>query len=183
MAPFMGPADAGRDFIRYSDAQLYALARYLYSLEPPPNPNPRDAEARRGEAVFERAGCNGCHPAPLYTNNRLLPAPGFEVPEGAERVDAILPVGIGTDPTLATETRRGTGYYKVPSLRGVWLRDVFGHGGQAASLEEWLDPRRLDDDYVPRGTHMDPGPIRGHTFGLSLSEEDRRALIAFLKTL
>ena len=38
---------------RYSDEQLYALALYLYSLEPPPNPNKFDALARRGKAVFE----------------------------------------------------------------------------------------------------------------------------------
>ena len=30
---------------RYSDEQLYALAMYLYSLKPPPNPNPFDAVA------------------------------------------------------------------------------------------------------------------------------------------
>ena len=30
---------------RYSDEQLYALARYLYSLQPPPNPNRFDALA------------------------------------------------------------------------------------------------------------------------------------------
>lgn len=33
---------------RYSDEQLYALARYIYSLDPPPNPNPFDESARRG---------------------------------------------------------------------------------------------------------------------------------------
>ena len=46
---------------RYSDAQLFALARYIYSLEPPPNPHPRDGQAQAGEAVFEREGCGRCH--------------------------------------------------------------------------------------------------------------------------
>jgi cytochrome c peroxidase len=36
--------------------------------------------------------------------------------------------------------------YKVPTLRGVWLRNVFGHAGQAETLEEWLDPARLKND-------------------------------------
>lgn len=58
---------------------------------------------------------------------------------------------VGTDPGLALETRRGTGFYKVPSLRGVWMRNVFGHEGRAASLEEWFDPARLNQDYVPKG--------------------------------
>jgi len=178
MAPFFGS-----DNVRYSDEQLYALARYLYSLEPPPNPNPVTEESQRGEAIFEKARCSECHPAPLYTNNQLTPADGFQVPDGARETDAIYPFSVGTDPTLALETRRGTGYYKVPSLRGLWYQSVFGHGGQAASLEEWLDPRRLREDYVPRGPHLAPGPVEGHRYGLELPEEDRRALIAFLKTL
>jgi hypothetical protein len=38
------------------------------------------------------------------------------------------------------------------------------------------------DDYVPKGFHLGPGPIKGQ-FGLKLSPDDRQALIAFLKTL
>jgi hypothetical protein len=81
------------------------------------------------------------------------------------------------------QTRRGTGFYKVPSLRGVWYRTGFGHGGQADTLEEWFDPARLNVDYVPKGFHLGPGPIKGHEFGLRLSADDRVDLIAFLKTL
>ena len=58
-----------------------------------------------------------------------------------------------------------------------------GYGGQADTLEEWLDPARLKPDYVPKGFHIGPGPIKGHEFGLTLAPEDRQALIAFLKTL
>lgn len=74
-------------------------------------------------------------------------------------------------------------FYKVPSLRGVWFRNAFGHEGKAATLEEWLDPARLKPDYVPKGFHTGPGPIQGHPFGLNLSAEDKRDLIDFLKTL
>jgi hypothetical protein len=38
---------------RLSDEALYALARYIYSLEPPPNPNPRDDKAVAGERIFQ----------------------------------------------------------------------------------------------------------------------------------
>jgi hypothetical protein len=68
-------------------------------------------------------------------------------------------------------------------LRGVWFRNAFGHTGQADTLEEWLNPARLGGDYVPKGYHRGPGPITGHEFGLKLNEQDRAALIAFLKTL
>lgn len=46
---------------RYSDNQLYALALYLYSLRPPPNPNHFDASAARGRLLFEKLECARCH--------------------------------------------------------------------------------------------------------------------------
>jgi hypothetical protein len=175
------PVQASRQ--RFSDEQLYALALYLYSLEAPPNPNRFDDAARRGQRVFEQSGCAGCHTPPLYTNNKLAPVQGFRVPDKLRETDQILDVSVGTDSGLAMKTRRGTGFYKVPSLRGVWYRNAFGHNGQAETLEDWLDPARLRDDYVPKGFHLGPGPIKGHEFGLKLPVEDRNALIAFLKTL
>jgi hypothetical protein len=179
-APFVGTAD------RYSDAQLYALARYLYSLEPPPNPHPATALTRQGQAVFERERCGRCHTPPLYTNNRLIPAAGFTLPDDHRRSYDVMDVPLGTDPGLALATRRGTGYYKVPSLKGVWYRGPFGHSGWVATLEDWLDPARLRPDYLPtgfKGAGGRPRPVPGHQFGLRLSDEDRRALVAFLETL
>jgi hypothetical protein len=95
-------------------------------------------------------------------------------------------VTVGTDPGLALNSRRGTGYYKVPTLRGVWYRGPFQHSGSIATLEDWFDPRRLEDDYVPtgfRGAGVKTRAIRGHLFGLDLPPAERKALIAFLKTL
>jgi len=171
---------------RYSDEQLYALARYVYSLKPPPNPNKFDALAERGQKVFQDNSCSMCHTPPLYTSNKLTIARDFKSPAGAETKYDILPVSVGTDPDLALKTRRGTGYYKVPSLRGVWYRGMFGHSGWCATLEDWFDPRRVRDDYVPTGFKpygAKTYAVKGHPFGLDLSAEDRRALIAFLKTL
>lgn len=73
-----------------SDGQLYAMALYIYSLKPPSNPNPVDAQARHGEAIFGREGCSGCHPAPLYTNNKLTRATSVRIPEDLRRTDDIL---------------------------------------------------------------------------------------------
>jgi cytochrome c553 len=177
------PAAVSPNLSRYDDAQLYALALYLYSLKPPPNPHPANEQTRRGAKVFEREACTGCHPAPLYTNNQLTPAKGFRVPAELRATDSVLDVSVGTDPTLAMETRRGTGFYKVPSLRNLWLRSLYGHEGSAASLEEWFDPARLQPNYEPKGYHYGPGPIEGHQFGLRLTADDKAALIAFLRTL
>jgi len=171
---------------RYSDEQLYALALYVYSLKPPPNPNKFDRLAQRGQKIFEREGCAGCHTPPLYTNNKLTLAEGFTPPPGADQKYDILPLSVGTDPNLTLKTRRGTGYYKVPSLKGVWYRSMFGHSGWCAKLEDWFDPRRTRDDYVPTGFKpygAKTYAVKGHSFGLDLSAEDKQALIAFLKTL
>ena len=94
---------------------------------------------------------------------------------------------VGTDPALTLTTRRGTGFYKVPSLQGVWYRGPFEHNGSVATLEDWFDPKRLDDNYVPTGWKGPAGTktraVKGHEFGLDLSRDERDALIAFLKTL
>jgi mono/diheme cytochrome c family protein len=178
---FLGSATR-RAQARLSDEALYALASYIYSLEPPRNPNPFDEKAQAGEKIFAREGCVECHTPPLYTNNKLTLAEGFTPPNDAP---ATLE-SVGTDPGLALATRKGTGYYKVPSLKGVWYRGRYLHDGSVASLEEMFDPDRLKDTHVPGGWSL-PGvktrAIKGHEFGLDLSDEDRRALIAFLKTL
>jgi cytochrome c553 len=134
--------------IRYSDENLHTLAQYLYSLEPPRNPNPPDA---RGKSIFEREGCARCHTPPFYTNNERIPA--------AE---------IGTDAHYTTDTPKATGYYKVPSLKGLWYRSALEHNGRAASLEQWFDPNRT---------------AKGHNYGLKLTAEERQSLIAFLRSL
>ena len=173
---------------RNSDEAMLALGKYIYSLQPPPNPNRPNDLTTRGEQVFARAGCASCHTPPLYTNNRLVPVDGFTpFAHPASPPDSdVMRVKVGLDPGLALKTRKGTGYYKVPSLKGVWYRGPFEHSGSIASLEEWFDPARLRDDYVPKGWNPPDTrarPIPGHRFGLNLTAEDKRALIAFLKTL
>jgi hypothetical protein len=95
-------------------------------------------------------------------------------------------VTVGTDAGLALKTRKGTGLYKIPSLRGVWYRGLFGHDGSVRTLEEWFDPARLRDDYTPsgyKGFKVTRRAVPGHQFGLTLDAEDKSALIVFLKTL
>jgi hypothetical protein len=184
-APVDNPPDL-ESMARYSDEQLYALALYVYSLQPPPNPNQFDALAARGQEIFTRERCEGCHTPPLYTNNALMPVESFKVPADSQRRFDILPISLGTDPNLTLKTRRGTGFYKVPSLRGLWYRGPFEHNGSVATLEDWFDPRRQRSDYVPtgfRGAGVTNRPVLGHSYGLDLSPEDRKALIAFLNTL
>jgi hypothetical protein len=150
---------------RYSDEQLYALALYLYSLRPPPNPNRFDATAARGQVIFQHEGCAACHAPPLYTNNKLIPVEGFEPPADHKQQFDLMETRVGTDPRYSLETHKGTGYYKVPSLKGVWYRGPFEHNGSIATLEDWFDSARLRDDYVPTGFKGYDGgarSVKGH---------------------
>jgi hypothetical protein len=81
---------------------------------------------------------------------------------------------VGTDPRSATVSFRGRGYYKVPSLLGVWYRGPFEHNGCVATLEDWFDERRLRDDYVPtgfKGYGVKTRAVKGHEYGLDLFGE------------
>ena len=171
---------------RYSDEQAYALALYIYSLQPPTNPNRFDALAARGQKIFAREGCAGCHTPPLYTNNKLTLAGDFRPPAGHREKYDILDVRVGTNARSALEPMRGTGYYKVPSLKGIWYRGPLEHNGSVATLEDWFDPSRLSDDYVPSGFvgyGVRTRAVKGHEFGLRLPPDDKKALLAFLRTL
>jgi cytochrome c5 len=138
------------------------LATFLWSLSPasPPATTLVGPEAR-GEAIFGER-CARCH-AP----------PGFAGP----------PVSldeVGTEPTIARSPDRGTGRYRVPSLRGVGSRGPLLHDAAAPSLDVLFDPERVSADFAgsARG-----GPVVGHPFGLDLDVEGREALLAYLRTL
>jgi hypothetical protein len=71
-------------------------------------------------------------------------------------------------------------------MKGVWYRGPFEHNGSVATLEHWFDSHRLDDSYVPtgfKGVGVEHRAVPGHPFGLRLSSGDKKALIAFLRTL
>ena len=172
---------------RYADEVLYAIGMYLMSLEPPKNPNTGAAALiSSGEQVFRKEGCVNCHVPPNYTSGRLTLAQGWEPPANHPNRDDIASVSLGTDPGLALKTRKGTGFYKIPSLRGVWYRPRLLHDASLTSLEEMFDPARTSPEYEPNGWNP-PGVTRravpGHTFGLSLEVQDRTALLAFLRSL
>lgn len=121
----------------------------------------------------------------LY-NGKLTLAKGYDPPADHPNREDIVRVSVETDPGLALKTRKGTGFYKVPSLRGVWYRPLLLHDGSVASLEEMFDPGRLGFDHVPggwKGPGVTKRPVPGHLFGLELKPEEKDALLAFLRSL
>lgn len=172
---------------RFSDVQLYALARFLYSLKPPANPEKFPAKLlEKGKTIFIQQGCVSCHTPPLYTNNKLTPVDGFEPPASHFKKYSIFNISVGTDPGLSLYTRRGSGYYKVPSLIGSWNRTAFLHDGHLADLEDLFDTARFSPNYIPTYfkpigvTHM---AVPGHPFGMELTTDEKKALVAFIKSL
>lgn len=120
-----------------------ALARYVWSLAPPlPQSSHRSS---RGAAVFAQY-CAGCH-------------------RGAERSGPpVFVERVGTDPTAARSSWRGTGKYRVPSLVGVGDRTPLLHDGSVEDLTGLLDPARSG----------------GHAFTVGINDTDRAALREFL---
>jgi hypothetical protein len=176
-----------RVHFRYADEVLYAVGEYLISLEPPKNPDPAPkAMLERGEQVFRSEGCASCHVPPAYTNGKLSLASGYDPPADHPNREDIMRVSVGTDPGLALKTRKGTGFYKVPSLRGLWYRPLLLHDGSVASLEEMFDAARLSPDHEPggwKGPGVTKRAIPGHPFGFGLKPEEKEALLAFLRSL
>ena len=129
----------------------WALAEYLRSLPAPPPVAGPSAASERGRAVFEGQGCDGCHTPPLYSSQLRVSV--------AE---------LGTDDAAGISPVRGTGYWRVPSLRGVGGNAPYLHHGAFADLEAMFNPTRDEP---------------GHTFGLGLNSQDRADLLAFLRTI
>jgi hypothetical protein len=65
------------------------------------------------------------------------------LPKKSAAAFAVLRVSVATDPGLALAARKGTGYYKAPSLKSVWYRGRYLHDGSVASPENMFDPERL----------------------------------------
>jgi len=154
--------DSNHAMIRPPRALAWALAMYVYSLEPPPEPARTSPEITEGAELFAR-NCAGCHS------------------NAARGGRAIMAAGIGTSPALANGRGRGTGTYRVPPLVRVRDGAPYLHHGASKSLEELLSAERLDPGYT-KG-RLGPGPILGHPAGTDLDSTDRIALIAFLQTL
>lgn len=139
----------------------WALAMFVYSLAPPASRPVDAALAERGQRVFE-AECRSCHSNAAY---------------GGEPIPA---AKVGTDAALANGRARGTGKYRPAPLVGVAVGAPYLHHGAVRSLEELLSPARLSADFVGR---FGKGAIVGHRAGTELAEDERAALIAFLRTL
>lgn len=138
---------------------VFALAVFLYAIEPPPRRAPSSA---LGARVFERE-CARCHDNEIGAGDSLAPA-----------------ARVGTDPELAMGHARGTGGYRPAALVRVADAAPYLHDGSVPSLEDLFGRDRFDEGYE-RGRN--PGPVRGHSYGTTLDDAERAALLAHLESL
>jgi mono/diheme cytochrome c family protein len=120
------------------------LAVYLLSLAPE-TPLPQG----EGADVFARE-CGTCHSG-----------------EGASGPPVAL-AAIGTDPTVGSSPDRGTGFYRVPSLRMVGDRRRMFASGAIEDIDALLAPDRA---------------VAGHRYGLGLDARERASLLSYLRKL
>ena len=109
------------------EAEAVALDEYLKSLQPLPSPylvkgNKLTKAAKRGNKIFQKAGCVTCHPPPLYTDLNK-----YDVGTGKER-DKDRP-------------------FDTPTLIEVWRTAPYLYDGRAASIKEVLTKFNPDDKH------------------------------------
>lgn len=122
----------------------------------------------QGMALFE-AKCAVCHKTDLFTdsafrNNGLPPNPNLN--------------DLGRETVTGFVADRYK--FKVPSLRNVALTAPYMHDGRFGSLQSVLN---FYSSGVQHSATLDPVLQQNNTAGIPLTQAEKDALIAFLKTL
>lgn len=119
-------------------------------------------EQQAGLASF-RSHCASCHAEPLFTDYSYRDNGLDDAPKDPGRARA---TGLDQD----------RGRFRVPSLRNVALTPPYMHDGRYDTLEQVIA-------HYASGIHASPGLDPQLAAGLSLSEGEQRALLAFLQAL
>lgn len=119
------------------------------------------------ERGLRGADCFHCHGGMLFTDNGFHDN-GLELEE----------FDLGRMIVTGHEADRGK--FKTPSLRNVALRAPYMHDGRFATLEEVVEHY---DSGVRRRPNLDPNLAKHPAEGLGLSDQEKRELVAFLRTL
>lgn len=181
-------------------------------IEAPHYPFPIDQEAaKRGSAHFT-AKCVSCHGGiendkRLYSITEVGTDPlraKFFTKEQATRFNKFL-AGLETPGFQAPKEDglRSTGKYWAASLAGVWARSPYLHNGSVRTMQELLskpeqraktfhrgskDYDAIQMGYTDDGTYVfdtskSGNSNTGHTYGTTLTNEQKHDLIEYLKTL
>ncbi len=113
------------------------------------------------------ADCFHCHGGNLFSSQQFANN-GLEMRDGDR----------GRMEVTGQESDRGK--FKVPSLRNIAATGPYMHDGRFATLEEVVDHY---DHGVRRSPTLDPNLSKHPDSGLGLTALEKRALVAFLRTL
>lgn len=113
------------------------------------------------------ADCFHCHGGTLFTDHQFKNN-GLDLE----------PADLGR--MLVTGEAADKGKFKTPSLRNIAVTAPFMHDGRFATLEEVVEHY---SGPMPRSDTLDPNLAKHPDAGIQLSAADKRALVAFLKTL
>jgi len=140
-----------------------AFVRFLAA----PTPLKASSAARRGRALFASVGCTGCHIPTLRTGDSPIAA--LSNKDVAAYTDLLLH-DMGPDLADICLTEATPSEFRTEPLIGLRVAQQFLHDGRAKTLEQAIQ------------LHGGEGSRARDGF-LGLSETERAALIAFLKTL
>jgi cytochrome c peroxidase len=121
------------------------------------------ARETRGREIFQQ-NCNSCHNEPTFQNPWMSSA------------------NIGLDEDYEDEGA-GNGFFKIPSLRNVELTGPYMHDGRFKTLEEVVEQYNSGIKSHPALDWNLRNQEDGTPKRLNLSNDDKEALVAFLKTL
>jgi mono/diheme cytochrome c family protein len=114
-------------FTKQPEEVALAIDEYLKSLKPVPSPFLADGElsasARRGQRLFQQAGCADCHPSPLFTD--------------------LHPHEVGTRNT----SDRPKDKFQTPTLVEIWRTAPYLHDGSAATIRDVLTTHNPHDQH------------------------------------
>lgn len=114
------------------------------------------------------ADCQHCHGGANFENDNYMN-------NGIDDDVSALDDGRKTATGLATDKAK----FKVPSLRNVALTPPYMHDGRFKTLDEVINHYNL----VRESQTLDPSFYQQLPGGLKLSDDDKKALVAFLHTL
>lgn len=116
--------------------------------------------------------CAECHVPPLFTNQQDA-AIGAPDPDG-------LPFDAGIEELTGSSLMRGS--FRIPSLRNVGRTAPYMHSGGLPSLEAVVDFYDAGGGRAQDAPYKDVR-IHWHIRKIGLSDEEKLALVAFLRTL
>jgi cytochrome c peroxidase len=128
---------------------------------------------------IEEGLCGGCHSAPMFNDGRSQFSNISAYTDNSTGNG--LGVNIGLD-KVSKDKGTGDGSFKIPSLRNVELTAPYMHDGRFSTLEEVVE--HYNSKVQPAANlHSRLRDENGKPKKLNLSEADKKALIAFMKTL